>query len=639
MVNANADDRPDEDGAQDSQRRDAQNDPTTSISGPVESPNPSDTQPMQTERHPRLGDFSIQEKIGEGGMGVVYRAYDPDLQRTVAIKRVHPRLAGDADLAQRFVSEARAIAAVTHANIAEIHAIHARSEDTPPFFVMEFVEGETAERRVQRIGALSVSEALDVITQAARGLQAAQRGGIVHGDVKPSNLVITARGLVKLVDFGLSRPLLGDGSAPDGSTLGTPHYVSPEQSQGRATDHRSDIYSLGCTLFYLVTGKPPFDGADATEVLRAHSEAPIPSARKLRGTVSTELDALIADMLAKKPDERVDGYDAILERLDQCRPDGGQAETREVSPPTRQGAIPWLKTTTWILLWSCTLTLAAIVAISKSPTIQRWVGRSVDARSLANAVLEDVLTEDGESEQRLTYTFGEMSRVHPSIRFRPVTSQRNSDQQLVTAPGILQNDKLSWQCYEAPVMFPFFQRIEEIELYGLSFLGTPDFELRLGHDDWHNDPSYVAVSVRVDDTSAPGSDRSHSSATARVVTSVGGEAEEFVPGATDERVFHVAPFRRYVVRLSRRPAVEGDPADRATFLLYIATLLDDAETPLVEAPFSVPREAVGPGYVTLRTSAPVNSDRWGLFLEKALLRGQLDHARVARDVYPNGGSH
>lgn len=581
---------------------------------------------MQTERHPQLGAFSIEEKIGEGGMGVVYRAFDPDLQRTVAIKRIHPRLTGQKDLADRFVSEARAIAAVTHANIAQIHAIHARDSDTPPFFVMEFVEGESAESRVQRIGALSVSEAIDIVAQAARGLRAAHQRGIVHGDVKPSNLVITGRGLVKLVDFGLSRPISDLGGSAGNSALGTPHYVSPEQSKRHAIDHRSDIYSLGCTLFFLLTGRPPFDGDTQKEVLQAHRERPAPDIRTVRAEVPAPMAELLSRMLAKSPGARSIDYDQLLQELEQCRvrDEGEPPEATPSSAPTRMS---WLRSATWILLWSCTLTLAGIVATTKSETVRRWIGISPGPETLARSLLEGVATTNHDGRDVLTYDFSDVEEIHPSVKY---------SQQTGKPPMILEGQAMEWRDYTQPIDFPYLSEIDELELRGVLFTGTPDFEIRLGVDDARMG-NYVKFTVRVDDNPQSPSDRSHSTYSVNPIeVYIDGDRQSVDLGSPATMRFVIAPLKNYVIRLKRETTAGGElPAETAKFLLTIAE--GAPEKTKFEASFLVPNAAIGAGYVRLRSEAMVNSGSWSVQIKRVSIRGRVDYGRVSQDMRAKGG--
>ena len=272
---------------------------------------------MKTSRIGMFGGFSVEEKIGEGGMGVVYRGFDPDLQRPIAIKRIHPRLAASKEYAERFLAEARAVAAVIHPNVAQIFSIHAHTNDeSPPYFVMEYVEGESAESRVRKRGPVKLMTAVDLTLQAARGLQAAFYKGIVHRDIKPSNLLINLHDEVKLVDFGLARQVSEIGNLTEaGMVLGTPHYVSPEQGRAHRVDHRSDIYSLGCTFYYMLTGTEPFQGASKLDVISAHSESSVPSLQGRIDGYTPAVDELLQRMLAKQPEERFQTYDELIRVL------------------------------------------------------------------------------------------------------------------------------------------------------------------------------------------------------------------------------------------------------------------------------------------------------------------------------------
>ena len=257
-----------------------------------------ETRPLKTPRLDKIGSFSIEEKIGEGGMGVVYRARDPRLQRTVAIKRIHPRLQESVDIRERFLTEARAIAAVSHPNIGQIHAIH--EDEDPPYLVMEFLEGPSFEIQVEKQGPMSSAATIRVAISAARALRAAVRSGIIHRDVKPSNLLQDSRGVVKLVDFGLAGNL-GENPQDEPEFLCTPQYGSPEQIQGWALDERSDIYSLGATLFHLLTGKPPFERDSRVDLMVAQVNEPARSPAALRSGIHPELALLVLRMLEKRP--------------------------------------------------------------------------------------------------------------------------------------------------------------------------------------------------------------------------------------------------------------------------------------------------------------------------------------------------
>ncbi len=204
-----------------------------------------------------LGQYEILELIGRGGMGVVLHAYDQKLKRTVAIKLLAPELAANPMSVRRFLREAQAAAAVSHDHVVTIHAID--QEVRPPFIVMEYVAGQSLQQKIDEFGALDVTSILRIGMQTAAGLAAAHRQGLVHRDVKPSN-VLLENGIerVKLSDFGLARAVDDVGVTRTGQITGTPQYMSPEQAQAQRVDHRSDLFSLGCVLYAMCTGRAAF---------------------------------------------------------------------------------------------------------------------------------------------------------------------------------------------------------------------------------------------------------------------------------------------------------------------------------------------------------------------------------------------
>ena len=239
-----------------------------------------------------LGAYRIDARIGEGGMGEVYRAHDAKLGRDVAIKVLPREYARDAERLARFRREARALAALNHSNIAAIYGLE-ESGGTPGL-VMELVPGETLAERIKK-GPVPLREALEIAQQIATGLEHAHEKGIIHRDLKPANVKITAAGTVKLLDFGLAKAFVGEGSGPQpdstddvsthdllrsqppagpsaaptasGIILGTPAYMSPEQARGQQVDKRTDIWALGCILYEMLTGRPAFSGPTITDIL------------------------------------------------------------------------------------------------------------------------------------------------------------------------------------------------------------------------------------------------------------------------------------------------------------------------------------------------------------------------------------
>ena len=256
-----------------------------------------------------ISHYKIVGKLGEGGMGVVYKAEDSKLRRTVALKFPPvDKLAGEEHKA-RFVREAQAAAALNHPNICTVYEID--EADGRTFIAMEFVAGQNVKDKV-RAGALPLDGALDIAIQAARALQTAHEEGIVHRDIKSANLMLTAQGQVKVMDFGLAQ--VGDRSqlTLKGTTLGTPAYMSPEQTQAQPTDRRTDIWSLGVVLYETLTGQLPFRGEVLAAVTYAvvNTEPEPPTA--LRSGLPAELDQVIAKALAKDPDERYQHVDEML---------------------------------------------------------------------------------------------------------------------------------------------------------------------------------------------------------------------------------------------------------------------------------------------------------------------------------------
>ena len=206
----------------------------------------------------RVLHYHIIEKLGEGGMGVVYKAEDTKLKRTVALKFLSPELTRDTDGKERFILEAQAASSLDHPNICTIHEI-GETEDGHMFIVMACYEGQNLKEKIGS-GALVIKEVIDIIIQIAHGLERAHEEGIVHRDIKPANIIITDRGEVKILDFGLAK-LAGQAQlTKDSSRLGTVAYMSPEQLSGKEVDQRTDIWSLGVVLYEMLTGELPFKG-------------------------------------------------------------------------------------------------------------------------------------------------------------------------------------------------------------------------------------------------------------------------------------------------------------------------------------------------------------------------------------------
>jgi CubicO group peptidase (beta-lactamase class C family) len=263
----------------------------------------------------RLGHYRILSVLGAGGMGVVFQAEDTHLLRRVALKVMAPALAASAGARERFLLEARATAALEHDHIVAIYQV---GEDRGvPYFAMQFLKGETLEERLRREGRLPTAEVLRVGAEIAEGLAAAHAHGLIHRDVKPANVWLEeGRGRVKLLDFGLVRAAgQGEGLTRPGSILGTPEYMAPEQGSGGATDHRTDLFSLGCVLYRLATGRPAFKGDDMVATIMAVATEDPPPPRALAPDLPAPLSDLVLRLLAKSPDDRPASAAAVAEAL------------------------------------------------------------------------------------------------------------------------------------------------------------------------------------------------------------------------------------------------------------------------------------------------------------------------------------
>lgn len=266
-----------------------------------------------------LAHYRVLNVLGKGGMGTVYRAHDTSLDRPVALKVLRGEIADDPVIVDRFVREARAAARVSHGNLTHIYFVGAI--DDRRFFAMEYVPGETLEECVHRQGPLPLDRAVDLLVQAARGLQAAHSVGVVHRDVKPSNLMITPEGIVKVTDFGLAKSSnVNVNATGEGTILGTPAYMSPEQCRGDPVDIRTDVYALGLTAFFALTGHPPFRSEKVGRLLDEQMNRPMPSVDEERPDLPPGVDDVLAALCAKKPDERPADMVEVMRLLETVRP-------------------------------------------------------------------------------------------------------------------------------------------------------------------------------------------------------------------------------------------------------------------------------------------------------------------------------
>jgi eukaryotic-like serine/threonine-protein kinase len=294
----------------------------------------------------RLADrYVLEEELASGGMGGLWLARDEVLGRQVAVKVLHDHLARDEDLLERFRIEAVAAARLSHPSV--VRVFDTGIDDGVCFIVMELVEGQTVAELLKERGALAPSEATAIMRGVLSGLTHAHRGGVIHRDVKPGNILVGRGDLVKLADFGIAKAAFAQGDVTTtGNLLGTSRYVSPEQVTGGEVDERSDLYSAGVVLYELLTGRPPFDAEThiATATMRLTTDPPPP--RSLRPGIPRGVEAAVMKSLAREPDDRFQTAEEMSAALEHATP-GTARQTREIprqAPPRQRRALlrSWL---------------------------------------------------------------------------------------------------------------------------------------------------------------------------------------------------------------------------------------------------------------------------------------------------------
>jgi serine/threonine protein kinase/Tol biopolymer transport system component/6-phosphogluconolactonase (cycloisomerase 2 family) len=310
-----------------------------------------------------MGQYEVIGVVGHGGMGIALRSYDTKLNRVVAIKVIAPELVRDSTAVERFLREAQAAAAVSHDHVVTIHGVHEDNE--PPFIVMEFIDGPSLQNKISEQGALVLKELLRIGNQLAAGLAAAHKQGLVHRDVKPSNILLE-NGVerVKITDFGLARRTDDKSLTHVGGIAGTPQFMSPEQAQGQPVDARTDLFSLGSVLYTMCTGRSPFPADSAVAVLRRVCDDQPEPIRDINANIPGWLCDVIAKLLEKEPNDRFGSAEEVADLLEQylahIQAPKTAAHPPRIEPPSQQPSnipiAPWQ-------LWSLVGAIAALLLI------------------------------------------------------------------------------------------------------------------------------------------------------------------------------------------------------------------------------------------------------------------------------------
>ncbi len=311
----------------------------------------------------KIGGYEIINKIGEGGLGVVYKARQLSMGRVIALKVLHEKWLSDDEFRKRFLVEARLVGRLSHPNL--IQVIDVGRHRNQLYYSMEFIDGDPVEKMIDDQKAIPIAESIDIIIQVASALDYLAGKKIVHRDVKPGNIMLTKKGVAKLGDFGFVKSSLDSIISPEGEILGTPDYISPEAASGdREIDYRSDIYCLGVTLFHMICGSPPFYGS-SEDVLDSHIFSKPPNIKDYCPEAPAKLCNIIYKMMEKNPDDRQQSFAEVIAELEKVRltvaPKAQPTASTAYSPlPTNTTLIKRVKNLTYGLYAAVILLLGAI---------------------------------------------------------------------------------------------------------------------------------------------------------------------------------------------------------------------------------------------------------------------------------------
>ncbi len=261
------------------------------------------------------GRYEIIEELGKGGMGEVYRVEDKKINEEVALKLIKPEIAAEKKTIERFRNELKLAREISHRNVCRMYDFN--EEEGTPYITMEYVTGEDLRSLIKRIGKIPVEKTVSIAKQVCEGLAEAHRKGVVHRDLKPSNIMIDREGNVRIMDFGIARSLKAKNITREGMMIGTPEYMSPEQVEGKKTDQRSDIYSLGIIIFEMATGRVPFEGETSLSIAMKHKSEEPPDPRKINAQIPDDLSRLILKCMEKEKEKRYQGTKELLSELNE----------------------------------------------------------------------------------------------------------------------------------------------------------------------------------------------------------------------------------------------------------------------------------------------------------------------------------
>jgi serine/threonine-protein kinase len=327
------------------------------------------------------GRYRIEELLGQGGMSSVYRAVDPNLRRVVAVKMIHPHLSNNEEFVRRFEEEASSVAQLRHPNIIQVYDFN--HDQGLYYMVMEFVLGETLQQRMKRLSAnqrrLPYSEIIRYIIDVCEAVDYAHKRQMIHRDIKPANIMLDVNGHAILMDFGIAKIIGGHKHTATGAVIGTAMYMSPEQVRGDRFDHRTDIYSIGITLFEMVHGRPPFDADSTMTLMMKHLNEPVPDLRQLQPDAPEDLIRVIEKALAKDPAER---YQSAAEM---------SAALRKVNASLQGQALAGNASAGMVQVYASTTPQSAAIESAVRPLIAAGNGPSASASAEPSAVQSGVL--------------------------------------------------------------------------------------------------------------------------------------------------------------------------------------------------------------------------------------------------------